>query len=175
MQFAAGSQMRGFGGYVGTSGIRGPIDVVALRRAHNSFLDAYDRILVDTIQQVGDQAVKYARETNRVKWRSGVMAKGWMRTPAQYTSIGLVVSFYSNVQHAFYQEHGTGLWGPSRDYIRPRRARCLRWVSNGQVHFAAKVKGVPPKYIGKHSWFQAGAFDAPKMFERSLGRLASRF
>jgi hypothetical protein len=165
-----------FGGYIGTTGTRGgPIDVLAVHKAHNAFLAANDRLVAATLEEVGEVAVKHAKQTRMVKSRTGAMYRGWLRTPAQHTALGLVVSFYSNVQHAFYQEFGTGLWGPSHDYIRPKRARYLRWVSGGVVHFAAKVKGVPPKYIGKTSWFQAGAFEGPKMFERALGRLAARF
>lgn len=178
MAFARGSQMRGFGGYAGTSGIkRGPIDVVWVRKEHNKFLTANERMIASTLEDVGDLAVRHARATNAVRVRSGRVMRGWQRTHAGKTGSGYVVSFHSSVKHAFFHEHGTGLWGPSRDYIRPRKARFLRWVDpdTGQVRFARKVRGVKPKFIAKRSWFQAGVFEGKPLFERSLGRLSSRF
>lgn len=180
--FSRGSQMRGFGGYEGATGTRGPIDVTEVRRSHNRFLAENERTIETTLEHVAERSIQHAKRLSTgggimgVKRRSGAMADGWMRTPAQHTALGLVVSFYTDVKHAFFHEHGTGLWGPSHDYIRPKRARFLRWVTpEGAVVYAAKVRGVPPKFIGKTSWFQAGAFDGPSMFERYLGRVCSRF
>ena len=153
----------------------GPFNLQAIRVGHNRFLQRQTRVLGAAIDEIADLAIKHARETDRVKWRTGAMSRGWTKTPLQLTALGMVLHFGSDVKHAFFQELGTGLWGPSHDYIYPKRAKVLRWVSNGQVHFARRVKGVPPKYIGKTSWFQAGFFEAKPLLNRHLGRLAKQF
>lgn len=165
-----------FGGGFGVSvHSRGPIDLSKVKSQHTEFLGANDRLIADTLRQVADRAVWYARTTNKVRFRTGTMAHGWKATPVHHTSLGLLLSLISDVKHAFFHEEGTGLFGPTRDYIRPRRARFLRWVEDGRVHFARKVRGVPAKFIAKHSWFQAGFFEGPAMFERATGRLCRRF
>lgn len=41
--------------------------------------------------------------------------------------------------------HGTGIYGPVGQPITPQKARVLRWVSGGMVHFARSVRGMPPR------------------------------
>lgn len=39
---------------------------------------------------------------------------------------------------------GTGIFGPTGQYITPTRAKVLRWVcTDGTVHFARRVRGFP--------------------------------
>lgn len=54
-------------------------------------------------------------------------------------------------QYAEYMERGTGIYGPSGQPIRPRRAKMLVWRSNGQWHFAKEVRGVRPR------WYMRGS------------------
>lgn len=150
---------------------RGPVDVDALRRHHDAYLRQMEQAGAQALDTIAQRMINYARATKAVQYRSGQMAAGWSKTPVVHTALGLLISFFSNVKHAFWQEFGTGLWGPTHDYIRPKRASVLRWVSGGVTHYARKVRGVPPKFIAKHAWFQAGHFDAPAIFERSLGAL----
>ena len=63
------------------------------------------------------------------------------------------------VPYGIYHEIGTGIYGPRRDYIRPKRARALRFEVkeakltkagrykglNRRVVYAKKVKGIQPK------------------------------
>lgn len=164
----------GFGGYLGSTGTHGPIDVVGLRREHKKFDSANDRVLWATLQEVGDDAVAEAKAQRKIKNRTGALARGWHRMLRRQPR-ALAVSLVSNVKHAFFQELGTGLWGPSGQRIRPIRAKFLRWIGpGGKVIFARSVKGVPPKFIGKHAAFEAWSFGKAK-FNRALGRLASRF
>lgn len=163
-----------FGGYIGTTGTKGPIDVLALRKGHNKWLTAHDRMLKSQLDEVGDEAIAQARAQKKVKNRTGQLSKGW-RKAFQFRPNRYTVRLFSNVKHALFQEKGTGLWGPRQDFIRPKHARFLRWVApSGKVVFARKVKGVSPKWIGKHAMFEAWGFGKAK-FTRALGGLAKRF
>ena len=154
----------------------GGFNLAAIKREHAAYLVQQKRVFGSALEDIATEAIAYARATTRVKRRSGAMSRGWGRTPAKHTALNLIVRFYNTELHAFFQEDGTGLWGPKRDYIYPKRARFLRWVSHdGVVHFARRVKGVPPKYIGKHSLFAAYQSDGPRIIARQLGRIASRF
>lgn len=53
-----------------------------------------------------------------------------------------------SVKYAIYQEEGTGIYGPRRAYIYPRKAKFLAWKSKtGEMVFARKVKGVMAKWF----------------------------
>lgn len=63
------------------------------------------------------------------------------------------------VPYGIYHEIGTGIYGPRKDYIRPKRAKALRFEVkqakftrtgkykglNMRVVYAKKVKGIQPK------------------------------
>lgn len=60
------------------------------------------------------------------------------------------VRFRANVgqpPYGLFQEVGTGLYGPLRRWITPRRARMLSWVDSntGLRRFARRVRGTAPK------------------------------
>lgn len=48
----------------------------------------------------------------------------------------------TNVWYAIYIHGGTGIYGPRKTPIRPKRAKALRFRINGQVIFAKSVKGM---------------------------------
>lgn len=62
-----------------------------------------------------------------------------------------LVRFTSNLREAeapydYFQEVGTGLYGPLHHWITPKRARFLSWVDkNGDRIFAKRVRGVKPQ------------------------------
>ena len=56
-----------FGGYLGTTGIKGPWDVVGLRRQHNAWLGAHERMILDQANQLGDMAISQAQNQRKVK------------------------------------------------------------------------------------------------------------
>lgn len=52
----------------------------------------------------------------------------------------------TKVPHAKFVEFGTGLYGPRRRLIRPRRAKVLRfWTKGGRIVFVRYVKGMKPR------------------------------
>lgn len=50
-----------------------------------------------------------------------------------------------------YLENGTGLYGPTRRRITPRRARALRFRVGGQTVFARSVAGMKPQPFMRRS------------------------
>ena len=68
---------------------------------------------------------------------------------------GTTYIFWASTRpYAAFQEHGTGLYGPLKRYITPKRAKFLSWVDTspgvpggpegGMRRYAKKVKGTPP-------------------------------
>lgn len=49
--------------------------------------------------------------------------------------------------YGLFQEVGTGLWGPLRRWITPKRAQLLSWIdpASGRRIFRARVPGVKPR------------------------------
>jgi hypothetical protein len=47
-------------------------------------------------------------------------------------------------KYAIYVHEGTGLFGPRKDYIRPKTAKVLAFRKNGKMIFAKKVAGQKP-------------------------------
>lgn len=166
--------MRG-GGWVGTTGTSGPIDVVGMRRAHNKWVVEHEAMLLKTALEIGGSAAYFARTTKLVKRRSGTMADGWRKGITRSRSV-IRVSLISRVPHAYWQEKGTGIYGPRGMRIFPRVAKFLRWQDpdTGQIRFARSVRGTPAKWIGKRSTFEAWGFGKSKL-SREASRLAGKF
>ena len=163
-----------FGGYIGTTGTKGPLDILGMRKHHNKWLAEFSRSNEETLEQVGKSAVHFAATTKAVKRRTGELARGWKLTRKRSTRM-LSISLVSSVKHALFQERGTGIFGPTGRYIVPKRAALLRWKSpTGKWCSAKRVKGVPAKFIGKHGAFEAWGFGKAK-FTRSANALARRF
>lgn len=58
----------------------------------------------------------------------------------------------TNVEYAKYQEFGTGIYGPRKAPIRPKRGKFLVFKGrDGKMIFAKQVRGVMPK-----KFFQKG-------------------
>lgn len=53
------------------------------------------------------------------------------------------VGFY--VRHAWWVHEGTGIYGPRRTPITPRRARVLAWRGRGGWRYARSVRGMRPR------------------------------
>lgn len=56
--------------------------------------------------------------------------------------------FGNDMPYAGYLEFGTGLYGPERRLIRPKKASVLAWQGkDGKMHFAKWVRGIRPKRV----------------------------
>ena len=60
---------------------------------------------------------------------------------------------FSTVAHTVYLEEGTGIHGPKKRVIKPRKAKMLRWVDpgTGDVIWAKQVRGIRPVAMVKSS------------------------
>lgn len=80
--------------------------------------------------------------------RTGYLASQATYTESLSTSL---VRFTANPEGAkapydYFQEVGTGLYGPLRRWITPKRAKFLSWVNeDGDRIFARRVRGVKPQ------------------------------
>lgn len=63
--------------------------------------------------------------------------------PAAYRGLP-AVRIGSHVHYARYVHDGTGLHGPKRSLIYPRRAKVLRWRRNGAYVYARYTRGMRP-------------------------------
>ena len=71
-----------------------------------------------------------------------------------YDGTTTYVIYASPQAYSGFQEHGTGLYGPKRQWITPTTAKALRWIQStpgapggpgGQAVFAKRVRGTPAK------------------------------
>lgn len=69
----------------------------------------------------------------------------------------------TNIGYARYQEEGTGIYGPSRQPIRPKNASVLAWKSGGKWHYARQVRGVRPVRFFKKAREEARPFLTEQM------------
>lgn len=84
-------------------------------------------------EEMNDRSGKLRTRTNfEVKARGG----------------SVLLEFYNDAgEYAGFQEYGTGIYGPEKRPITPKRGKVLTWVDpdTGQRIFARAVRGVPPK------------------------------
>lgn len=57
----------------------------------------------------------------------------------------LSIGIGSRAKYGFYLESGTGLYGPRRSYIYPKRAKALVFRIGAKLIFAKRVKGIKPR------------------------------
>lgn len=123
----------------------GPINISALRRAHNAFI-------LDLVEQI-DEAQEQAGETLRMnlalrsefKNPTGKLAAA-TETRLIRTRRGNVLRVSNKKPYALAQERGSGTHaGKGRYLIRPRKAKALRFMQGGAVVFRKSVMhpGVP--------------------------------
>jgi hypothetical protein len=119
--------------------------------------------------------------TNTIKrnapHRYGQLAASFHAEPAKRVGNSIVGSTGSNLDHAAYQEFGTGIYGPKRRPITPKRAPYLVFKTrDGKWIRTKSVKGVRPLRYAKRSLDQArgdiqARFDqAGRNIERGLTR-----
>ena len=55
----------------------------------------------------------------------------------------------TNLEYAIYLEIGTGIHGPKKRPIRPKKAQALHWYDRvlGKEMFAKSVKGIKPRWM----------------------------
>jgi hypothetical protein len=104
-------------------------------------VQAVNRVVRDTRLACTAECPKRTGETSRT-FRDAVEVRPNVRITGRVWSDDPVVG---------YLENGTGLYGPRRRLITPRRARALRFQVGGEVVFARSVKGMRPQPFMKRS------------------------
>jgi hypothetical protein len=156
----------------------GPVDIRAIRDAHNRFLRKQQNEIDYAAREGGEFGARYAGG-HKFKKPTGAL-EGATKVRVIRTSSGNRLILSNSKKYALAQEYGSGLHatrGPRAKYaIMPRRAKALRFVINGKVIYSRKVMhpGVPAtrwlfqktEAAGAHEWNQ---------LKRRLGRLAENF
>lgn len=57
----------------------------------------------------------------------------------------------TSLSYARFVHEGTGIYGPRRRMIVPKRRKALRWVSGGRVVFSKKSRGMRPNPFMKNA------------------------
>lgn len=125
--------------------------------------DSKEQLKADTREEVY-QAVLRAHAT---VVEAAPVADGDLRRSITVEEIedGWIIA--SNLEHAEYMENGTGIFGPQKKPIRPKKAQALHWQDpvTGEDRFATEVAGVKP-----HHFFQKGALQFEQELKKIVGR-----
>lgn len=123
------------------------VDDKALKRLKNSgatFDDASEAFL----EVASNMAIGKAKEKAPARdgqLRQSIEAKKPKKRGKEWSA-----TVGSGLEYAKYQEFGTGIHGPRRRRIYPKRAKALAWRSkSGQMIFAKSVAGVPKQEFMK--------------------------
>jgi hypothetical protein len=81
----------------------------------------------------------------RVPRNTSVLGNSLTATPPHKTGNTFQTEVGTNVKYGPYQEMGTGIYGPKRTPITPKKAKVLRFRVNGQWVSAKSVKGTKAK------------------------------
>lgn len=149
-------------------------DTRSLRTQHARWLQGNESGIQRAMLEIAGSAVFFAQNTKAVKNRTGALKGSWHRAYTR-TANSIRVALLSRLPHAFFQELGTGIYGPRQRKIVPLRARVLAWKDpdSGFWRFAKSVRGVPAKWIGKHAAFEAWSFGKNKLL-REISRLTGK-
>lgn len=108
-------------------------------RVFRSPTGPYGRHMQDIVRQVANVARQQAP-----------VQDGFLRasiaTSVELRGGKMIGTVYSSLEYAIYVHEGTGLYGPRRAVIRPRRARALVFkLQGGPTVFAAYTRGQRPQ------------------------------
>lgn len=152
-----------------------PWNVAEIKAQHRKWQALYDASMQRTMLDIGQSAVALARDNPALKRRTGAYAKGWHRMYRKRLD-QIDVALVGRVPHEMYHEIGTGIYGPKKRRIYPRKAQFLSWVNpdTGKRVFARSVRGVKPTWHGQKSTFNAWVSGRTKLLRESE-RLAGKF
>lgn len=150
-------------------------NVAEIKAQHKKWLTLYDASMQRTMLDIGQSAVALARDNPKLKRRTGAYRDGWHRLYRKRPN-QIDVALVGRVPHELYHEIGTGIYGPKKRRIYPKRARFLSWVNpdTGKRVFARSVRGVKPTWHGRKSTFNAWMSGRTKLLRESE-RLAGMF
>lgn len=123
----------------------------AFGRADQTVISGLSRAITATAAPVEGSAKRHAPA------HYGQLRASIHTTPISVTNRNIKAAVLTNLNYAQYQEEGTGIYGPNRSPIYPKRARMLSWISNGQRVFARSVRGTPGKHYMQQAWDEGKA------------------
>jgi hypothetical protein len=133
-----------------------PINYADLRRQHLQYLRKTGEGMDEAARRISALASDIAKGTKTITNRTGAGRQGWYWLTSKIQD-GAQGELRNRVRHMFFQEEGTGVFGPKHApyYIVPRRAKALRFVAGGKLVFTRRVKhyGVHPRFIGRAAIF----------------------
>ena len=133
-----------------------------IKELHLAFYEALDRSFVQDI-------------INNTPVDTGVTRNRWDFYPTDLFEYKLE---NSNGLVVLYLEKGTGIYGPRRTYIVPKRKKYLRWWDRKRKRwvFAKKVRGIKPhKFIDAslHNLNNYGKFT--EVLKNRLGKIKAKW
>jgi len=69
------------------------------------------------------------------------IGQGHLRRNIQFSYSPISAMVWPSVGYAVFVNEGTGLYGPRKDYIRPKRAKVLAFKKGGKMIFTKRVAG----------------------------------
>jgi len=150
-------------------------NVQSIKAQHSKWLSLYDASMRRTMADIGASAVHFARTDSKLRVRGGGYNAGWSRKYQRKTD-RITIALVGNRPHNLYHEVGTGIYGPKKRKIFPKRAAFLAWkdYDTGQWRRAKSVRGVKPTWNGRRSAAKAFLYGKGKLL-READRLASKF
>ncbi len=109
--------------------------------------------------------------------RSGAGGGGHLRSSIAFKKIGELTYRATPKYYFEFLDQGTGVHGPRRDYIRPKRAKVLAWTLTGEpcskgvkCIFARKVSGIKPFKMSEKAERDLRA-DADRIYQLVASRI----
>lgn len=121
------------------------VDSVALTRISrnmNLVKQVGNETYKNAMQRILDQTVELAKK-NAPMGDSGVLRGS---ITGEMNSDGLTGIVTVGAKHAEFVEEGTGLYGPTKNYIYPSKAAVMVFAVNGETVFAKRTRG----QMGQH-------------------------
>lgn len=94
---------------------------------------------------VNDQLQRGVKEAGKtiltIEKKEAPVGTGNLRRLIQFSYSPISAMVWPSAGYAVFVNEGTGLYGPRKDFIRPKRAKVLAFKKGGKMIFAKKVKG----------------------------------
>lgn len=76
-----------------------------------------------------------------IEKKEAPVATGTLRRTIEFRYRPISAMIFPTSGYAVFIEEGTGLYGPRKSYIMPKRAKVLAFKVNGKMVFAKKTRG----------------------------------
>jgi hypothetical protein len=130
------------------------VEIPQLKPLQEAFAKAPSLVASEIIRSGNRSLVRYqATARERAPIDKGQLRSSIQIQPMTRTANRIEGSVGTGLKYAIWQEAGTGIYGPTRTPIRPRRAKVLAFTVGGKQVFARQVRGSRPR------WFMRGSLE----------------